>query len=305
MNEHPFHIATITELHQLAGIAAPQHPLISLVRIEDLPTLPKGYPSRFTYGFYSIGLKKNLKGYVEYGRKQYDFQKGVMAFTAPNQLISYANSDASEANGWLIFFDPFLLRSTVLKHKIQDFGFFDYETYEALHISQGEEDQIQEVFKNINREYILPIDSFSKEVMLANLDLLLTYSKRFYTRQFITRNDTDDTLYQKFLKDLDNCFKDTNPTREKIPDVRYFSERLGVSSRYLSDSLKSISGKSTKEHIDFKIVQIAKQLLISSNLSIAEIAYEIGFEYPQYFSRFFKKSVGVTPTEFKSKRSRY
>ncbi len=297
------HISRFVDLCNLAGVT-PQHPLIGIIRLEDIPEFAKQIGT-LSFGFYSISLKKKLKGYIEYGRKTYDFQEGVLGFVSPNQAISFDQCDAKESEGWELFFEADLLANSKLANEINTYGFFNYETNEALHVSKKEEEQMEQIFQNIYDEYSLPIDQFSKEVILSNVALLLTYSKRFYKRQFITRNEVDSSVIVTFEKELKRYFSQNDLQEVGIPEVSYFAEKLHLSAKYLSDMLKALTGKTTKEHIQFQLLEKAKHLLISGDKSVSEIAYQLGFEYPQYFSRFFKKSLGVTPTEFKAKQSGY
>lgn len=297
--EKTYHIKTVHELQRLAGMEPNEHPLFAVVRLEDLPELPSSYPTSMSYGFYSIGLKRNLKGYVKYGRQVYDFQEGLMAFSAPNQRVSYENDTAVGASGWLLFFHSELLAKHPLADTIHKYGFFNYEVSEALHLSKKEESMIESIFENIHLEYHQPIDKYSKPVVLSNLELLLTYCDRFYGRQFITRNEADSDLLNRFEKEIRYRFSEGSCTDSKIPSVTDLAGQLNVSPNYLGDSLKMLTGKSTQEHIHFHLIEKAKQKLIATDKSIAEIAYELGFEYPQYFSRLFKEKTGFTPKEFR------
>ena len=192
-----------------------------------------------------------------------------------------------------------MLANSKLSNDILKYGFFNYETNEALHVSKMEEDQMDQIFENIYHEYTLPIDQFSKEVILSNIELLLTYSRRFYNRQFITRNEVDSSLLSNFERYLHEYFSQNDIESKGIPEVNYFSEKLNLSSKYLSDMLKSLTGKTTKEHINFMLLNKAKQLLLATDKSVAEVAYQLGFEYPQYFSRFFKERTGESPKSFR------
>jgi len=276
------------------------HPLVGIIRLEDIPEQAKQLGA-LSFGFYSISLKRKLTGYIDYGRKKYDFQEGVMGFVAPNQVLSFDGCDAKLSEGWELFFDADLLVNSALAEDINTYGFFNYETNEALHASVKEENQIAQIFENIFNEYILPVDQFSKEVILSNIELLLTYSKRFYKRQFITRNEVDSSVVSNFEKELNTYFTTDNLSEKGLPDVSYFAEKVHLSPNYLNDMLKNLTGKTTTEHIQFHLLKKAKHLILGSKKSIAEIAYELGFEYPQYFSRLFKKKTGLTPSEFRSK----
>ena len=295
----PYAIKTITELYKIAGASPPQHPLVSLIRLEDIPPLPQGYPTNFVYEFYSLGLKRNLKGYIEYGRKKYDFQEGLIGFVAPHQLLSYDNSDASEATGWMLFFHEELLAKSPLAEKIHNYGFFNYSVNEALHLSKKEEEVMENLFENMYTEYTQRIDKFSKDVIISNLELLFTYSQRFYSRQFLTRNEVDSSFLDKFQQELKMYFSSEQLINKGIPSASYFADRLHISTNYLSDLLKAITGKTTKDHIHFRIVEMAKEKLLATDMSVSQIAYSLGFEYPQYFNRLFKEKTGLTPKEFR------
>lgn len=291
------HIPKFIDLCNLAGVE-PLHPLLGIIRLENIPAYAKEM-GMLSLGFYSISLKKKLKGYIEYGRKTYDFQEGVLGFVGPNQAISFDQCDAKESEGWELYFDAELLANSKLADDINNYGFFNYETSEALHASKKEEQQMEQIFQNIYDEYILPIDQFSKEVILSNIELLLTYSKRFYKRQFITRNDAGSSVVVMFEKELKSYFAQSDLQEVGIPEVSYFSNKLNFSSKYLSDMLKDLTGKTTKEHIQYQLLEKAKYLILGSDKSIAEIAYQLGFEYPQYFSRFFKEKTGESPKVFR------
>ncbi|MEL6190556.1 MAG: helix-turn-helix transcriptional regulator, partial [Bacteroidota bacterium] len=258
------------------------------------------YPEAVSYGFYHIGLKRNLQGYVKYGRTTYDFQEGVMGFSAPGQEISYSLDAISYATGWMLWFDKRLFKGHPLAGAISTYGFFGYQVNEALHLSKAEEDIMEGVFSNIQEECSGPIDAHSRNVLLSNLELLLTYSNRFYTRQFRGRNEADSSIQGKFEKVLSSYF-DSNLQLEKgLPTVQYLAEQLHVSPNYLSDTLKILSGKSTQEHIHLYLMERAKGILLGTELSISEVAFKLGFEYPQYFSRLFKDKVGITPNKYRS-----
>lgn len=297
--DKPKHIKNIKALHQLVAAPPPEHPLMTIVRLEEIPPLPANFPRKTTYGFYCIGLKRNLSGYVEYGRKQYDFQEGVLGFTAPHQALSHKNNISQGATGWLLYFHAELLGRHPLADKIHEYGFFAYDVAEALHLSPKEEKIIEGVFENISNEYYQSIDKHSHSVILSNLELLLTYAQRFYSRQFITRHEVDSSLLNRFEKELSSYFNSEEQSQLGLPRVGYFADKLHVSANYLSDSLKLLTGKSPQEHIHFHLLEKAKHILLGTDLSISEIAYQLGFEYPQYFSRLFKDKVGLSPTEFR------
>lgn len=290
------HIKTIHQLHKLAGLKEPKHPLFSIHRIEELQLDSENFPEEMTYDFYAAGLKKNLNGYVKYGRTNYDFQEGALGFTAPFQLMEFNAGLIQNASGWILFFHKELLNITKLVKSIDDYGFFEYAVNEGLHLSKDEEKSIEDIFQNIEKEYQLPIDKYSKQVVLSNLELLFTYSDRYYSRQFIVRNEVGTTIFSNFKAELKSAFYDN----DKLPTVEQLAEKLNLSANYLSDFLKATTGNSAIEHIHGYIIEQAQKRLILSDKSISEIAFELGFEYPHYFSRLFKKRTGLTPTEFRT-----
>lgn len=292
-----FHIQSISQLHQLVDLEPVKHPLFSIHKIEDLKDI--NCPEKITYDFYTIGFKKNLNGYVKYGRTNYDFQEGVLGFTAPLQLMEFSKDLLENASGWILFFHKELWNISNYQNKINQYGFFDYRVNEGLHLSKTEEKSIENILNNIEKEYQLPIDKYSKKVVLSNLELLFTYSYRYYARQFTIRNDIDNSIYSNFKTALHSFFNSKENNR--LPTVDFFAEQLRISANYLSDSLKNTTGKSAIEHIHSYIIESAKIDLMTSDKSISEIAFELGFEYPHYFSRLFKKKTGVTPSEYRVK----
>lgn len=292
-------IKSIHDLQRSVGLEPSRHPLFAISRLEDIPELPAAYPMSICYDFYTLGLKRDLNGYVKYGRKKYDFQEGVMGFSAPGQVLSYERSVIEGSSGWMFFFHSEILSKYPLAESIKDYGFFDYGVSEALHLSKKEEGLIENIFENIHTEYHQNIDKYSKSVVLSNLELLLTYANRFYGRQFITRNDANSGLLERFEKEMKHWFEIESLVDTGVPTVSMIADALNVSPNYLSDALKTLSGKSTKEHIQFHLIEKAKQKLLATDKSVSEIAYELGFEYPQYFSRLFKEKTGLTPKEFR------
>jgi len=291
-------IEFIHELHTLAGIESPKHPLFSIHRIENLRKLSTSFPLKFAYSFYGLALKKNLTGYIKYGRTNYDFQEGVLGFTEPYQVIEFNKDIIDHASGWMLFFHKDLLSGTALNSKIDTYGFFKYYTNEGLHLSKDEEDSVSNVFLNIEREYKKPLDKYSKALVISNLELLLTYSHRYYERQFIVRNEIDSGILSKFQKHLKTFFQENK--NNGLPTVELLANELCISANYLSDYLKSTTGKSAIDHIHDKIIETAKKDLLITDKSISEIAFMLGFDYPHYFSRIFKKKTGLTPTEFRN-----
>ncbi len=282
----------------MAGLRPPEHPLFTIQRIENLRLGHAAFPERMTYDFYTIGLKKNLTGYITYGRTNYDFQEGALGFAAPDQLMEFKKDVLKGATGWLLFFHKDLCNASMLQDRLEDYGFFGYDTNEGLHLSKNEEDSLEVIFVNIEKEYKRAIDTFSKQVVLSNLELLLTYAHRYYARQFVVRNEVDATISSNFKKELRSLFRKGNITN--LPTVESLASRLNLSANYLSDSLKATTGKSALEHIHSCLIDKAKNDLLVTDKTISEIAFELGFEYPHYFSRLFKKKTGVTPSEFRT-----
>ncbi len=293
------HIDSIHLLHQVAGGPPPRHPLFSVHRLEELSNDGPGFPQYLTYGFYAVGLKKNLSGYLKYGRTSYDFQEGALGFTAPLQVLSFELEILKRATGWMLFFQQELLAGSALANTIRDYGFFDYQVNEGLHLSQEEENTLDIIFGNIQTEYQRPIDQYSKQVVLSNIELLLTYAQRYYSRQFILRNDISSSVLNTFESKLHQCLDHAEVLQSGLPSVNYFADQLHLSPKYLSDLLKSLTGKTTQEHIHYQLIEKAKVKLLASDAPVADIAYALGFEYPQYFSRLFKQKTGMSPTTFR------
>ncbi|NEQ55159.1 MAG: helix-turn-helix transcriptional regulator [Leptolyngbya sp. SIO3F4] len=295
---NPVNIEKIEQLLTLVGFEDLQHPLCHILKVETVNQLPTHFPIDFSFEFYAIGLIRNMKGKIECGRRSYDFQKGTMFFLAPNQLVGHTLSAMENADGWLLFFHRSYLANHNLEKQILDYGFFNYSVNEALHLSQKEESALELLFENIYQELHLPIDNYSRSVVLSNLELMLTYSNRYYGRQFITRNDVESTFVTTFDKMLNQYFDACDLEADGIPTVALFAEKLNMSPKYLGDKLRVLTGKTAQEHIFIKLTEQAKVLLLQKKHSVSEIAYQMGFEYPQYFSRFFKKRVKMSPKEF-------
>lgn len=292
-------IKTITQLHDILGFEKPKHPLISVMNVEDLKDVPNMGGVRFSVDFYLISLKEHDCG-MTYGRGHYDFEEGTMIFTAPNQVIQTdEKQDHSNDEGWMLFFHPDLIRTTVLGETIDDYSFFSYESNEALHLSDQEKKIIYDCVKNIELEYNTNIDELSRDLFVSNLQLMLNYCRRFYNRQFRTRTTQQKDVVSAFEKNLKTYFRSEDLSNIGQPSVHYFAERAHLSPNYLSDLLKKETGKNIKEHINDTIVNLAKTQLLNSSNSVSEIAYSLGFNYPHYFSRMFKSQTGFTPAKYR------
>ncbi len=292
-------IKSISQQHQLLSLPKPEHPLISILKFEDFPIVHNEEIVKFTMDFYTVTIKKDCDCKIKYGQTHYDFDEGIMSFTAPEQLLTLEGDLKPPPSGWQLSFHPDFIRNYALGKKIKEYGFFHYAMNEALILSEKEEACVENLFKNIANEYHLPIDNFSQDVIVSQLELLLTYCNRYYNRQFITRKVPVSDLLTKMESLLTSYFNGDKIVNEGLPSVSYLAEQLNMSPKYLSDTLRSITGQSTQQHIQNKLMEKAKQTLATTNLSVSEIAYQLGFEYPQSFNKLFKKKTNLSPLEFR------
>jgi AraC family transcriptional activator of pobA len=293
----PQTINSISDLHRLLGLPKPLHPLVSLVDNTQIAVDKDQLPPSFVFNFYKISYKKGLKGKIKYGQNYYDFDEGGMVFTSPNQLLAVA--DDAEYLGLTLLIHPDFIRNYSLGKNIKNFGFFSYAVHEALHLSEKERVTILNIFTNIGDELQSNIDDFSQDVIIAQIELLLNYSNRFYKRQFITRKAASNDLLATLETLLSDYFNDTSALMKGLPTVQYLSEQLNVSPRYLSDMLRSLTGQNAQQHIHQKLIEKAKEMLSVSNASVAEVAYQLGFEHPQSFNKLFKRKTNLSPLEFR------
>ena len=267
----------------------------------DFLPCPKESSPPITNDCYSISLKKIVKGDLNYGRTKYDFTNGALIFFAPRQVLQWDSSAVFEQKGFSINFHEDFLKGTELAQQIKKYGFFSYFANEALHLSPKEERQIESIVENIEIEYHNNQDAFSKDIIISQLSTLLKYANRFYERQFLNRKELSNDLLEQFNQQLETYFESGQLQEKGIPSIEQLADKMSVSQRYLSDTLKKETGKTTTEHLQFYLIDEAKNILLKPNKSIAEVAYELGFEYPQYFSRLFKKKEGLSPTEYREK----
>ncbi len=291
-------INSVTELHQLLSLPKPLHPLITLIDHKNAVTIPKEEKERFVLNFYNITIKRSFQGQMKYGKNYYDFDEGTMSFVAPNQIINIDDDGDRNKDGWSLLFHPDLLRNYSLGKSIMNFGFFSYDINEALHLSEEEEKTIESLVQNIKTEYQARIDNFSQDVIVSNLELLLNYCNRFYSRQFATRKMVHSDLLTQF-DTLLNTYFDTNSDLG-LPTVSKLAIQLHLSPSYLSDMLRNLTGSNTQQHIHIKLIEKAKEKLTSTNLSVSEIAYELGFEHSQSFNKLFKSKVAMSPLAFRN-----
>lgn len=289
-------INSISELHHWLKLPKPQHPLISVISFENIKESQSPNYERIVYNFYMICIKKGFEGKLKYGQNYYDFDEGIMSYISPGQVLT---SDATSPKGWLLIFHPDFIQNYSLVKKIKNYSFFSYELNEALHLSEKEEMMVENIFQNIKSEYQSNIDHFSQDVMVSQIELLLNYSNRFYNRQFITRKAVNDEILVRLENLLSEYFENKNTLESGLPTVHYISEQLHVSPDYLSDMLRSMTGQSTQQHIHAKLIEKAKELLTTTSMPVHEIAYLLGFEYPQSLNKIFKKKMRVTPLEYR------
>lgn len=293
----PFRIKTIKELHQLAGHEAPHHPLISIIDLKGLQN-DTGIQA-VLFDFYAVSLKRGCDK-LFYGQQQYDFDEGLMAFLAPGQILrSEDGAVPPNLDGWMLFIHPDFLWNTGLAKKIKQYAYFGYAVNEALFLSPKEEQLINGIVDNIRQEYYANIDKFSQDVMIAQLELLFTYAQRFYERQFITRKITNHKILTRLEVVLNNYFSTPGLSAKGLPSVQYIATSLNISTKYLSSLLKQLTGQSTQQHIHEKLMEKAKEKLATTDLTVSEIAYELGFEHSQSFSKLFKTKVKQSPLEFR------
>lgn len=292
-------LATVTEYTRFYGLPAPAHPLLTLIDLGAARQLVPAAPTDpVVPQLYTIFLKRGLNGPLYYGHQAYDFREGVLGFSAPGQVFQVdASLDTSAVAGWMLVFHPDLLRKYPLAQKITGYSFFSYDVHEALHLSEREEDILDSLLHSLKLEYERPIDAFSQDVLVSQLEVLLSYANRFYHRQFLTRRTAEHDLLGRFETLLLGYFAQDGQL--PLPTVQYFADALHVSPAYLGDMLRTLTGQTTQQHIHNRLIEKAKQLLLTTSLTINETAFQLGFEYPHYFSRLFKSKTGLTPAAFR------
>ena len=289
------HFKTISDLHLALGFPPPENPLLSLLNCGGTCTQSN---MEYTGDFYMIGFKKMKSGVMMYGKTKYDHDRGSMSFVKPRQIVGMRDIELEE-NGYLLYIHEDFLNGHPLHNEIKKYTYFDYETKEALHLSPKEEDIIRELMNKIEIEYKNNEDEYSREIILAHVDSILRYSQRFYKRQFINRAVSSGHTASKFNSMLNSYFENGLMKEKGLPTVNFIASELNLSPRYLSDLLKQETGKTALDLIHVFLISEAKNLLTGANQSVSEIAYGLGFENPPYFSRLFRKEVGMSPNEFK------
>jgi AraC family transcriptional activator of pobA len=294
---------TLSELHNARGLPMPENPLLSIITcINTCPATCGSAKNEYTTGFYIIAFKKIISGNFNYGRTKYDHAEGSMTYVKPGQVVELKNIKL-EGSGFTIMFHPDFLNGEQLHQTIKKYSFFDYETNEALHISPREEEIMWELFRKIETEYNNNQDEYSKEIILGHIEAILKYSQRFYKRQFLYRNELTGKVISKFNKALRQYFENGTLQTRGLPTVAAIAAQLKMSPGYLSDLLRQETGKPAIDHIHSYLISEAKNLLIGADLTVAQIAYQLGFENPPYFSRLFRKETGFSPVTYRNQLS--
>ena len=296
----PHRIKTISEFHQLRGLPKPEHPLISVVDYAAIKHRP-GAKSSCIFDFYSISIKRGIGGKMLYGQQQYDFDEGVMFFMAPNQVfrIETDAKTTEERSGWMLLVHHDFLWNTSLAKTIRQYKYFDYSVSEALFLSEKEELTLNNVIENIRQEYHSNIDKFSQQIIISQIETLLNYSERYYHRQFITRKISNHKILDQLEDLLTAAFNSDDLVKNGLPTVQHIAGALNLSPKYLSSLLKVLTGQTVQQQIHDKLIEKAKEKLSVTTLSVSEIAYELGFEHSQSFSKLFKSKTSLSPLEFR------
>ena len=294
-------INSITQVHDFFGFEKPKHPLVSVIKLDKKITDFDYGDQKYVLDLYQVSLKSGITGSIIYGRNSYDFQEGTMVFTAPGQVLQFEHEATDDAgDGWALIFHPDLIRKSDLGKNIDNYSFFSYEAHEALHLSDKEKKSLTELIQKIESEYEHIIDRHSQKLIISNIEWLLDYCTRYYDRQFFTRTNLNKDLLAKFEDLLKGYFKNDQQLSLGIPTVRYCGKELNMSPKYLSDLLKKETGKNAKTHIDDFLINKAKNILLRSTESVSAIAYDLGFEYSQHFSKMFKAKTGMSPSDYRN-----
>lgn len=297
MSQEIFRLESLSQIHAGLGCEPPKHPLISVVHSSEMKPNEDLLNIKMSNEFYMIMLKDAGCG-MQYGRNYYDFDEGVLTFIGPNQVVSY-ESNEWKGEGWVLFFHPDLIRPSNLGKTIGNYSFFNYEVHEALHLSEKEEAILNDCISKIEFELDQNIDAHSRGLFVSNIELLLNYCNRFYERQFNTRSESHSDTVSSVEQLIKKYYENGDQLKDGTPSIQYLAAQVNLSANYLSDLLKKETGKNTKEHINHFVVEKAKSTLLNSEMNVSEIAYDLGFNYPHYFSRMFKKETGMTPQEYR------
>ena len=291
-------IKSVAHFHLLCGLPAPLHPLISIINLEEIKLVEEytSFWKHYIDNLYTVSIKRSMNCRFKYGQTDFDYDGGALVATAPNQVFSSDNVEYVKTTGYKFVFHPDFIQGYPLAKNIHGYGFFSYSNNKGLFLSEKEEQIILNIFKSIEQECQNNLDKFSQDVLIANIELLLVHIDRYYNRQFLTRKSIGNDTLLKMEEILNNYFVANNT---KLPTVQSIADQLNLSPTYLSDLLKNLTGLTVQQHIHEKLIEKAKELLSTTNLSVSEIAYQLGFEFPQSFNKFFKKKTDLTPLEFK------
>ncbi len=298
-----FIIDSISQAHQSLGLAKPKHPLVSVVHSRDIKSISDFQNVKVVNNLYQITLKQTGCGTLLYGKNSYDYQQGTLVFTAPGQVTQFdgdMQAESENIDGWTLAFHPDLIRKSSLADKMSRYTFFSYDISEALHLSDDERNTVEDLLDKIIKEYSQNLDQHSQNLIISNIELFLDYCVRFYDRQFYTRTNLNSDIVSRFEKLLISYFQGTKENEIGLLSVNYCSDKLNLSSNYLSDMLKRETGKTAQEHIHLHIIEKAKNNLLNTTDSVSEIGYALGFEYPQHFSNLFKSKTGYSPREYRN-----
>lgn len=299
-----FVINSISQVHQSLGLAKPKHPLVTVVYERDIKAVSDFQEVKVVNNLYQVTMKSKIDcGKLQYGKNSYDYEEGTLVFTAPGQVTEYTGEydiGNQENDGWVLGFHPDLIRKAALAEKMNRYTFFNYDVNEALHLSDDERNTIEELLEKIIKEYSQNLDRHSQHLIISNIELLLDYCLRFYDRQFYTRTNLNSDIVSKFERLLKEYYQSDMVIDLGLPNVNYCAKELNLSSNYLSDLLKKETGKTAQEHIHLFVIDKAKNFLLNSSDSISEIAYSLGFEYPQHFSNLFKSKTGISPRKYRT-----
>jgi len=297
----PQHIKTISAYHQAMGLPKPLHPMVSVISFDENRKNYMPKTASMAFDFYCIALKRDFKGKIKYGQQGYDFDEGIMTFMAPGQVlrIEVNNDEPVNHSGWLLLFHPEFLLNSKLAQPIRSYEYFGYAVHEALFLSENEENIVNGIMQGIQHEYRQNIDAFSQNIIISQLELLLSYAERFYNRQFITRKPANHQLLERLEKTLHTYFENEALIADGLPTVQYIADALHLSPNYLSNMLKTLTGRTTQQHIHDRLIEKAKEKLAATGLSVSEIAYGLGFEHPQSFTKLFKIKTSMSPVAFR------
>ncbi|MBS0030836.1 helix-turn-helix domain-containing protein [Chitinophaga sp. 22321] len=298
-DNQPLKLDSLTDAHRLFGLPQPKHPLISLINGAHAPLEGIKLPGQHVLAYYKIAYKPKLSGKLKYGQGYYDFDEGGLLFAAPGQIIGGNDHDGAVCSQYTLLIHPDFFLAYALAKKIKQYGFFSYKTNETLHLSEEEKNTILAIFSFMETELNSRIDDFSQDVMVSQIELLLSYANRFHKRQFLTRKAASIGVLERLEEILEAYFKDELSLSQGIPTVAFLAEKLNLSRNYLSDMLRTLTGQSAQQHIHDRLIEKAKEKLSTTSLSVSEVAYALGFEHPQSFSKLFKTKTKLSPLEFR------